>query len=396
MKQIWLTKLNSADTLVALKLADHARDDGTSIYPSIAAIVKRTRLSERTVQRSLRSLEKIGLLEIVRSARHRSTREYRIALPALARMVEEGRETQGDDSPTDGNLGGSQCPPSQVQGRHGDTPRGDMVAGQGCHGDTQTIIEPSYEPKEKHAPDCFAIDPKGSIAEPGDCGSHVSALIAEGRAEHDRIRRGKWRDRFEDRKEILRYERQDEAEALAEAEAWRNAVEAASVHPEPVTVEAVAQHISDHDADGDDIKAGAIAVQVTAAADGIMTPIDIEPASADSAKAVIVSSSVAETAAPIVAGPVPALPAVVRPRPMMSPVRKLAATQEAAAATIANLSGPDSSDEDRKWGELLGRLGERIYNASSLPIPDRAARPKPSTIAGAPGSLGAILDRILT
>lgn len=67
---------------VLLALADHAHDDGSSIYPSVGRLAWKTNRSERTVQRILRSIEQEGLLVLVANAdggRGRA-REYRLAV----------------------------------------------------------------------------------------------------------------------------------------------------------------------------------------------------------------------------------------------------------------------------------------------------------------------------
>ena len=46
--------------LVLLSIANHARDDGTGAWPSIATISKEAHISERQVQYSIRILQKIG------------------------------------------------------------------------------------------------------------------------------------------------------------------------------------------------------------------------------------------------------------------------------------------------------------------------------------------------
>ncbi|TCK44008.1 hypothetical protein B0G84_2356 [Paraburkholderia sp. BL8N3] len=68
------------EMLVALKLADHADDDGTHIYPSIKYIAEKTRQSARAVQYQIRRMEQSGFLQLVANAgggRGRA-REYRI------------------------------------------------------------------------------------------------------------------------------------------------------------------------------------------------------------------------------------------------------------------------------------------------------------------------------
>jgi len=50
---------------LALALADNAHDDGTSIYPSVQTLAKKSRQSERSVQYQLRKMEKMGWLILV-------------------------------------------------------------------------------------------------------------------------------------------------------------------------------------------------------------------------------------------------------------------------------------------------------------------------------------------
>ncbi len=75
------------EMLLALALADHAHDDGTHIFPSIAHLALKTRQSERSVQYQLRRMEESGWLVLVNAGlggRRRGfgeggkTRQYRI------------------------------------------------------------------------------------------------------------------------------------------------------------------------------------------------------------------------------------------------------------------------------------------------------------------------------
>lgn len=54
--------LDPATRLVLVTLADHAHADGTSAFPSKRTISERIDVSERTVQRHLRTLEELGLI----------------------------------------------------------------------------------------------------------------------------------------------------------------------------------------------------------------------------------------------------------------------------------------------------------------------------------------------
>lgn len=70
--------------LVLARLADIARDDGSSVYPSLETIARSTGLSERTVRTALRELEAMRVLVVVRrgGGREKTTR-YRIDLDTL-------------------------------------------------------------------------------------------------------------------------------------------------------------------------------------------------------------------------------------------------------------------------------------------------------------------------
>src|SRR4051812_34100916 len=59
---------NAAEMLLALALADHAHDDGTHIYPSVAALAKKTRRSERAIQYQLRAMIQSGWLVLDKRA----------------------------------------------------------------------------------------------------------------------------------------------------------------------------------------------------------------------------------------------------------------------------------------------------------------------------------------
>lgn len=70
------------EMVLALALADHASDDGTRVFPSVAALATKTRQSERTVQYQLRRMEEAGWLILVGAGNGGRSmhREYRISL----------------------------------------------------------------------------------------------------------------------------------------------------------------------------------------------------------------------------------------------------------------------------------------------------------------------------
>lgn len=77
--------LGASEKLVMLALADHASEDGKSIYPGIKRLMSKTGLSERTVQATLRKLEGRSLIVPVGVSEYRTT-AYEIIVPTLAKM----------------------------------------------------------------------------------------------------------------------------------------------------------------------------------------------------------------------------------------------------------------------------------------------------------------------
>ncbi|MFC6091639.1 helix-turn-helix domain-containing protein [Saccharothrix lopnurensis] len=96
-----------AITLIAL--ASHAGPDGSEAFPSVERMTRCTRLSRRTVQRALRSLEELGLIK-PGSTRYRNTRigradlrpqVYDLVLSAgLSTGTATGRQNDAPPAPT--------------------------------------------------------------------------------------------------------------------------------------------------------------------------------------------------------------------------------------------------------------------------------------------------------
>jgi hypothetical protein len=91
MKLVFEALLPDAETkLVALRLADFANRDGTSIFPSVATIVSDTLLSARTVQRRLKVLIALRVLRLEPRHRGRRTNCYAFDLDALRALGASG------------------------------------------------------------------------------------------------------------------------------------------------------------------------------------------------------------------------------------------------------------------------------------------------------------------
>jgi hypothetical protein len=71
--------------LIALKLADYANDDGSSIYPARETLGRKARCSLATVSATLKAFRDIGLLEVVRQGGQGpgSTTEYKLNISLL-------------------------------------------------------------------------------------------------------------------------------------------------------------------------------------------------------------------------------------------------------------------------------------------------------------------------
>lgn len=69
------------ERLLALAMADHSRDDGTRIFPSLDELARKTLQSRRTVQRQIAKMVSCGWLELVSAATGRpgATNEYRVS-----------------------------------------------------------------------------------------------------------------------------------------------------------------------------------------------------------------------------------------------------------------------------------------------------------------------------
>jgi len=128
------TRLTSSEKLVALSLADNARDDGGSVYPGVSTTAEKTGLSERTVQRILRSLEEKGVIAVQKVATNKFPTIYKF-------LLSDDRKHLAVDDPR-----GDMVTPPESLGVTSTTSRGDIDDSLGCHGVTQTINKPSIEP----------------------------------------------------------------------------------------------------------------------------------------------------------------------------------------------------------------------------------------------------------
>lgn len=138
------------EMLLALALADHANDQGTGIYPSIASLAEKTRQSVRAVQYQLRAMEAAGWLILVNSGNggRNQRREYRVSdlwikgadfasLKSGAPEAGKGADIAPIASAEKGAIHDVKGATDDAKGANGDT--------KGCNGlhPHITVIEPS-------------------------------------------------------------------------------------------------------------------------------------------------------------------------------------------------------------------------------------------------------------
>ncbi|MDX0949140.1 helix-turn-helix domain-containing protein [Sinorhizobium medicae] len=141
MSQLFKAHLGSTNRkMLAVRLADFADDDGKGIWPTVGRLARETELSERTVQRILSEFVDEGLLIVRKKGGWKPGEGTRydfnmIALGRLqaAKVIVEGCHSVTHDTVT---------PVTAATGT------GDTDDAEGCHGDTQTVIEPPIEPSD--------------------------------------------------------------------------------------------------------------------------------------------------------------------------------------------------------------------------------------------------------
>lgn len=139
MSQVWENAdVSDTDLLLLLAMADFANDDCTC-WPSIETLAKRIRKTTRSVTRSVNSLEKKGLIEVLVRGAGRQSSRYKIIVSAL----KDKQESRGD------NL--SPVTPMSPQHRHPCHPSPDIgVTPALTRMSTDPSIEPSMEPPKNH------------------------------------------------------------------------------------------------------------------------------------------------------------------------------------------------------------------------------------------------------
>ena len=80
MGMVWDLDLPANKKFVLLAYADHADDEGGSVFPSLARVAHKTGYSRDQVRRISKELKEVGLMVLVEKATHNRPAEYRLTL----------------------------------------------------------------------------------------------------------------------------------------------------------------------------------------------------------------------------------------------------------------------------------------------------------------------------
>lgn len=161
---------SATEKAILIALAEHAGDDGTSIYPAVSTIADDADVCVRTVQRTITKYTEVGLLVMTEEARQHKPRTYRINLDVLADypLSETGRrrlerqQQQRTTSPSPGVTPMSSLTPK------GEPPRGDIDAPRGDTQDARGDIacHPTSRVKPTDSDQTRAREGTGSVGPP--------------------------------------------------------------------------------------------------------------------------------------------------------------------------------------------------------------------------------------
>lgn len=85
MSWVWdHSRAAPTERLVLLAIADCANDAGSEAYPSMAALVQKTGLSDRSIQRALSALTDLGELRVIRNGGPKGANRYQVTMDANA------------------------------------------------------------------------------------------------------------------------------------------------------------------------------------------------------------------------------------------------------------------------------------------------------------------------
>ena len=139
--------LKHPEQSILVAMADHARDDGTKVFPSVERIAWKTGYSVRQVHRIIANLKAMGVLVVVKTGKKGENTEYRIVLSKAPKKMPfnewRNRSREDDDNMTEEN--GTNDVPDDT----------DSVSPHG----TPTVIQPSLSQPSGITPGDDAASP---------------------------------------------------------------------------------------------------------------------------------------------------------------------------------------------------------------------------------------------
>jgi hypothetical protein len=166
MTLAWKTRLSTSQKMVLLVMCDRANDEGGSLYPSVPYVAKRSSMSERQVQRTLREFEDMRLLRVIANENGGApgkSRHYLLSVPTLRALAATGDTESPASSET---RTGDKDDPGRVT----------TTTSTGDAGTTQSTIDPSGNPSEDSpGASKLADDPPGKADEAPEVRKPLSA-----------------------------------------------------------------------------------------------------------------------------------------------------------------------------------------------------------------------------
>lgn len=162
MSLVWEIRWpTQSQLLIALKLADHANDEGANVYPSKSRIAEQAQCSESTVKNALRAFRDCGILRVTKKGGNGpgSTTIYEINVDLLKRLAAAKAVLKGtadsieipDELAKGSTIYQSTVDPLDEERGQSDSEKGSTETEKGSKLLTPNhhILEPSYiEPSE--------------------------------------------------------------------------------------------------------------------------------------------------------------------------------------------------------------------------------------------------------
>lgn len=191
MSWVWeQSRAEPTDRLVLLAIADCANDAGAEAYPSMATLVKKTGLHERSVQRAVKHLVGLGELIVQPHAGPRGCNRYRIRMTPGS--VPPPSENHPGTLPPRQDATPAQSPPTPGTApplpRHTATSTPGTAPPEPSFNHPLTVLEPSGAQQivAEWIDRCAKRPPKPVV---GQMAKQIASMLGEG-VDPDDIRRG--------------------------------------------------------------------------------------------------------------------------------------------------------------------------------------------------------------